>query len=474
VSNIFRDATEGTNAKRQDLLRRRRDEFITMPHAIRRVFVARRARIAASIAVCLTGTALIVTALSPSLARTIASGMPGLNPAVLSTLVIAMWVTGLVAYTWSRAMGEHAFLVEMSRTVMPTDNLDDDVERLAHEHPDEVARGMAHRLEVRSAALPIVAAGMLLPVTALYALYGVRAGGWPVIADFETSVAAHAGILTASAVAGVAAGIFMTKKLARVSALVPIAGAIAIVCGLAAVMIARWLAIPALLAGTMTLVVWRLGKERDLLDTDDPAAGSEVFTFRGFLREVRTVLGKTRAVVRRATVKQLAVLAGLAFAAAGILAYATDSSDGAKATAASGPMMKPMTIREPVVAKSGSKYRMEPTGDGGLRIEITLADDQPLDVPFSGVAQIPHGWTARVNIILDAYELEGGLDPITVTAFPGDLTAAPQGLDDSKRDVTFSQSACDTLGHSLGLRVQSPKPGTFTFVVRPVLEPAGC
>src|SRR5262245_65785207 len=128
-----------------------------MPHAIRRVFVARRARIAASLAVCVTGAAMLAIALSPALAKKIASGMPGLNPAVLSTLVIAMWVTGIIAYTLSRAMGEHAFLVAMSRYVMPSENLDQDVERLAHEKPDDIGRTMAHRLEVKSAAWPVVA-----------------------------------------------------------------------------------------------------------------------------------------------------------------------------------------------------------------------------------------------------------------------------------------------------------------------------
>ena len=86
-----------------------------MPHAIRRVFVARRARIAASLAICATGAAFVTTALSASLAKVIASHMPGINPAVLSTFVVAMWVVGVVAYTLSRARGEHQFAVEMSR-----------------------------------------------------------------------------------------------------------------------------------------------------------------------------------------------------------------------------------------------------------------------------------------------------------------------------------------------------------------------
>ena len=162
-----------------------------MPHAIRRVYVARRARSAASIAVWLMGVATIVTAMSPKLAAYLTRGMPGINPAILSTMVIGMWVLGIVAYFVARARCEHHFQVALSKTVLPSENPDDDVERLSHENPDHVARDMAHRLEVRSSAWPIAAAAFLLPATLLYAFYGVKAHGWPAIADYEQSLAAN-------------------------------------------------------------------------------------------------------------------------------------------------------------------------------------------------------------------------------------------------------------------------------------------
>lgn len=475
MSNIFRDRSEGTNAKRQDLLRRRRDEFITMPHAIRRVFVARRARITASIAVCITGAALLVTAMTPSLAKFISSGMPGLNPAVLSTMVIAMWVTGIVAYTLSRAMGEHAFMVMMSRYVMPSEDVDNDVERLEHEHPDEIARGMAHRLEVRSAALPILAAGLLLPVTAVYAWQGFHAGGWPVIADFEANIATHPGSFVMAAIAGAIACVVMTKRFARIPRVAPLATVLAVGFSVAALMMrdAFPAGVVALLAASIAFVVWRLRKERDLLDTEDPAAGSEVFTVRGFIREVRVVLDKGRQVVRRATVKQLGVLAAVAFVGAGILAAMTGSSTttGAMFGGDKANIKKPLLALPQIVTPSGtssSKYKIEQLGNGSLRVNVTLEDDQPLDVAFPGVVTVPHGWTARVQLFVESQD-----GTVSLSAFPGDMTTPMKELT-TERETSFSLSACDEVGHPLGLRVQSAKPGHYIYLITPVLELAGC
>ncbi|HEY5925327.1 MAG TPA: hypothetical protein VIV11_26770, partial [Kofleriaceae bacterium] len=90
MSNIFRDNTEGVAARRADLLRRRRDELVMMPHAIRRVYVARRARTAASLSIALVGAAMLVVAAKPAWTAYLAKGLPGINPAVLCTLTIAM------------------------------------------------------------------------------------------------------------------------------------------------------------------------------------------------------------------------------------------------------------------------------------------------------------------------------------------------------------------------------------------------
>jgi len=103
----------------------------------------------------------------------LAKGLPGINPAVLCTGIVAMWLVGLFTYFAARAVDEHRFAVAMSHYVMPTKDLDQDLERLSHQHPDQMARDMAHRLEVKSAALPVLAASVLLPVTALFVIHAV-------------------------------------------------------------------------------------------------------------------------------------------------------------------------------------------------------------------------------------------------------------------------------------------------------------
>ena len=137
MSEIYRDRSEGAAARRQELLRRRRDELVTMPHAVRRVVVARSARIAAGMFATLAGAALIAAAWSPELAARLQGMMPGLQPAPLSTLLFGGWILCLVAWSISRARFEHRFAVAMSRYVLPTSDVDRDVERLDHEHPDE-------------------------------------------------------------------------------------------------------------------------------------------------------------------------------------------------------------------------------------------------------------------------------------------------------------------------------------------------
>src|SRR5687767_10439963 len=193
-----------------------------MPHAIRRVYVARRARTAASIVVALLGAAMLVTAATPSLTAYLAKGLPGINPAVLSTFIVAMWICGLFAYAAARAVDEHRFAVAMSRLVMPGKDVNEDLERLAHENPDQAARDMAHRLEVRSAALPVLAAGVLLPVTALYIGAAIKAGGWPVIAEFEALVAVQAKKLILCGVAGVVLAFALTRRATRLPLVAPL------------------------------------------------------------------------------------------------------------------------------------------------------------------------------------------------------------------------------------------------------------
>ncbi len=439
-----------------------------MPHAIRRVFVARRARIAASLAICAMGTAFVATALSAGLARTVASHMPGINPAVLSTFVVAMWVVGALAYTLSRARGEHQFAVQMSTYVLPGADLDHDLERLSHENPDDIARGMAHRLEVKSAALPLLAAGFILPVTALYLYQAARSGGWPPITDYEASLALHTKAFVGTAIAGAMAAVIMTRRFARVPVVTSVNFVLMLGLGVVALDGARWLAGIALLAGAAAVIVWRLRKERTLLETEDPAAGSELFTVRGMLRSIartaRTLREHLYASRRRRVIVSLIVLAsGLS-----IFAFGRTTSEPRRATYA---QVTPSTVQleTPVIAKSGSQYRVEHMGDGRLKIVVHLVDDQALDISFPGLASIPQTWAAKIDVRIVQYS--AGL---RVTGFPDEPGARTETLSAAQLDGTFSQTACDIAIHDLAMRVQTQVPGDYTMYVTPVLAPAGC
>src|SRR5438093_79547 len=104
VNEIFRDPTEGALARRRELVRERRDDLAVMPHAIRRVVVARRARSAASLAIL--GTAVVAlaapaTALYLGLAMR-ARGWPATTEfeqalALHSSALLALAAVGLVA-----------------------------------------------------------------------------------------------------------------------------------------------------------------------------------------------------------------------------------------------------------------------------------------------------------------------------------------------------------------------------------------
>jgi hypothetical protein len=460
VSNIFRDATEGATARRADLLRRRRDELVMMPHAIRRVFVARRARTAASLAIALVGGVLLVIAAKPAWAAFLAKGLPGINPAVLCTLIIAMWLVGLFTYFAARAFDEHRFAVAMSRLVMPGADVNEDVERLSHENPDQAARDMAHRLEVTSAALPVLAAGVLIPVTALYAGAIYRTGGWPPIAQFEAAVAIHAKMLLGCAALGVVLAIAMTKRVARLPVVAPIMMALALTPAVFAPLTTLWLVPIAMLFATVALVVRTLRVERDLLQAEDPAAGSEIFTIRGFIRQVRASLAPI--VTRARSVRPVwAIVAGL-LVTAGLSMSFLQPKPPSKAHLAAAPVAAQQPI--PDLGPSGSKWSAQPTGDGRLEVRIDLVDGRPIGIGMlGGLSHVPTGWSAR--IWFDQVE---GL-PLQVGAIASETTS-PLSIES---DAQVTIESCSLSQQPLGVRVQGA-PGHYVLYLQPVLTPTSC
>jgi hypothetical protein len=464
VSNIFRDPTEGASARRADLLRRRRDELVMMPHAIRRVYVARRARTAASAAIALFGTALLVVAAKPAWAGYLAKGLPGINPAVLCTLIIAMWIVGVLTYFAARAFDEHRFAIAMTRLVMPSHDINDDVERLSHENPDLAARDMAHWLEVRSAALPVLAAGVLLPVTALYAGAIYRTGGWPVIAQFEGAVAVHAKMLIGCAAVGGVLAVAMTRRAVRLPIVAPITLCLALVPAAFAPLATLWLVPIAMLLATVALVVRTLRVERELLQADDPATGSEVFTIRGFVRQLRATLAPIGAFlrsVRPVWVLVVGVLVIAGFTAARFFQVNTKANPQVQAA-----VLTPVTtqLAPPDLGPTGSKWVVSRMSYDGYKIELDLADERPIWISaLGGVSQIPVGWQARIAID----QLEGMA--LKVSPLPeGEPTSI--SIED---DAMLGSGSCGMTQYPLGLRIQGA-PGHYVLHVQPLLQPYNC
>ena len=415
-SEIFRDRTEGTAAKRQELLRRRRDELVTMPHAVRRVVVARSARIAASMAITLGGVALIATAYSPSLTNHLASVMPGIQPAPLSTLLSGSWIIGLVAWAISRARVEHRFAVAMSKYVLPSNDLDHDVERLDHERPDDIARTMGHQLEVKSAAWPLLAAGVIVPATALWVGRIIRTHAWPVMSEFEVALALHAKALAMIGFASAIGAIAMTRKALRQ----PVIATLTLPFGLLATGLTflgfakgagyAWaLCGLAVIAVAIGLVARTLRDERALLEIDDPAAGSELFTIRGAIRELRAHLMTARVYWRRVPLRVRMVTGVVALLGCtwGAVHYWRGYAKEQHMAAASLPspqiepelpnslMAAPQNTPNPTVRS----FKVDRIG-GRFWVEATLDADGEALIPMIGFKTLPESWRATLAIEL--------------------------------------------------------------------------
>lgn len=481
MSEIFRDRTEGAIARRQDLLRKRRDELVTMPHAVRRVVVARAARAAASTAMIITGVGLLAAALSPALSAKIASGLPGINPAVLSSFVGAAWVLGLVAFAISRGRSEHRFAVAMSTYVLPGEDIDQDIERLSHERPDAVARMMAHRLEIGSAALPIAAAALVLPATLIYIAQAIAVKGWPSTMEYESSLAMSAKPMLYTAVAGIFAAVVMTRRSARLEAVIPFAAIGSLLAGaLAAKFIfardftGTWAAAAvSVIAGSIAFIDWRLKCERKAIDAQDPAAGSELFTLRGLLASMRSAFKSVR---RRVSTPMAigAVAFGTLLVCAG---SPIATSKGASASAAS----QPMTMKRPtnvIVAPTpgNSSYTTMATGDGRIRVDARFVEGKPLVLEgIGGVMYVPQGWRARVTVSIAAESSAPG--SIAINPFLRTAVHPPLHLGLDATEHRFSVSACEgPVDLGLSMTPVDAWPGTndVSFLIEPSLELAQC
>jgi hypothetical protein len=498
MSDMYRDPEHGAVGKRRELLGRRRDELATLPHAVRRVVVTRWSRIVASMAAWFGAELMVIAAIWSSLSDWIAGALPGREPATLSTLLLGAWALALLGYFIARSAAEHRFAVAMSRTVLPGDDVFHDLERLDHVHPDNVARSMAHRLEVLSSALPVVAAATIIPASAAYIAMGVDARGWPSERAYEAWLVDNAAALAWIAVLGIVAGVAVTRRALRLPIVAPIAAGIAVAsAGLTAV--SWWFVGPAAIAATLAVIVRRLRFERGRIQEENPAAGSEVFTLRGMFRELRAAFGTCRAFVRWH--RKWFVAGAVAFGAVGavlmtmsVVGRPVEPRTPAVAIApvaaqiADVPQIPPSTSRstyriEPspcgtVVSANGSSARSPWRGEC-LRVEIVFRDLDAIDVPaFPGLAAIPTGWHAQ---LLAGFVNSGDNRGVMMIGFPIAETTFdqnPQWIDSYHPRAITEATACADRAVPATVRMRpdsnGPNEQRLTLLLNPTLELGTC
>lgn len=432
----FRDSRDGALARRGDLLRTRRDEFAEMPEEIRRVFVARWARIGGALGASIAGCAGLAVALPQRLAPETGNAvlwfaellLPasfGNRPAVLATLAVGAWLAGAFAYLLGKALAERAFARHTSLSVRPTHDLYHDVERLSHVSPVTVAQTLALRVEGWSVALPIFALSLLVPSACVYLGQALQVGGYPTIGDFDDGLLRCADLFAWLALAGALSGVALrfglrrwtTARLGRATAGVAAAG---VALAVAAAVVALPLA--GSLLGLTLVAVWalrRIRRERILLGVADSNVAaldgpvSQVVTRIFVVPVVAAVTWPVwtiaaRRVARMVTTliarRRRTALALAAFAAgAATFAHLAARPAGAPAPVSSGsrpaapaPQLEPLPRTQPM-----APLPHDPTA-GAIISEIPVDDGTPgvVDLQLPRLTDAMSGWKLNVRVQL--------------------------------------------------------------------------
>jgi hypothetical protein len=253
----------------------------------------------------------------------------------------------------------------------------------------------------------------------------------------------------------------MTKRVARLPVVAPIMMALALTPAVFAPLTTLWLVPIAMLLATVALVVRKLRVERDLLQAEDPAAGSEIFTIRGFIRQLRASLAPV--VARARNVRPVWVLVTGMLVIAGFTSMRFFQHQSAPSTSlVAAPVSTQQAV--PDLGPSGSKWSVTPTNEGRLKLEIDLADERPIGIPMvGGLSHVPNGWSA--SITFDQVE---GL-PLQVGAIAAESTSLL--AIESNAFVTIE--SCSMAQLPLGVRVQGA-PGHYVLYIQPVLTPTSC
>lgn len=192
-----------------------------------------------------------------------------------------------------------------------------------------------------------------------------------------------------------------------------------------------------------------------MLETDDPAAGSELFTWRAFVGNVMSTL---EAIGQKLNKRQgrIALVAGIATVATLGFVTGRRSHEPAKPKASLAQVVPQQLV---VNKETGSSYKVSSGSGGTFTVDITLTDAKPLTVRLPGIAIVPPGWHARVMV-----------SSISTPALEVTMFDDSRVLDNA---VELSASSCGLAAPELEANVRG-EPGTYTLYIKPVLEPAGC
>jgi hypothetical protein len=448
----FRDSTPGAEARRRDLLVRRRDDLAVTPHAIRGVYVGRAARAAAALVLAAGGALVIGASVAPELEQALLRLGPPSWTAVMLTFLLGSWLAAAIAYLLARCIAEHRYGLAMSRCVLPTDDLDTDIERLSHVRPRDEARRMAHRLEPVAVALPVLAAAAVGPATAVAAFDAAAHMRYPHTAAVEDQLVAYADAmcLIAAAGAALAAALLATRGRRReqisfaFGALATAAGGIAITLGKTTLFVATG---AALLGWTAVAFGWHARRERTRIDASELALDGLRLRERlgAAARSARAGLAATaraaRAALRRPPSARSALLcAGLA---ASLVAWVAVSGDEAAPLPAPRPAVHVRAAPRPAPAPLPKATRTAAPahadyGDSPI-IELSFDGRKPETLRWQSGHLEPREYRAYSEDFEDFDDEEPSLDYAwTVRARITLLSIDGIAIDDISQEASFA------------------------------------
>jgi hypothetical protein len=410
----------------------------------------------------LIGALLVGSAASPRFSKLIGHLLPPDDPAVIATALLAAWLAGALVYAIARSICEHRFAVAMTKCVLPGEDLHEDLERLSHETPDEIARRMAHSREVSSAAMPVLAAALVGPATLAYLGLAIKVRGWPANRVIEYAMQDHKGTLILAGVIGVAAMIAVLSPRLRSPGVAVPAGVVAVTAVLVALLARSELAAGvAAIAGMIAMLARTLRVERAWIETEDPAAGTELLPY------LRKKLGE----LRRLVVANKGVIA--------VSCAAIALSLAGQATQPSATRSAPSHVLADAVHRALTPQRTdvvvvdapEPTPPHVKRLEYGVIE---VDATFDGHdavlptgITIPSGWESRIEVHVDfARSTVATYEVADIGTF---TTQYPFQV--------ITPTACSTeSGKPIRLQVHADTAGAHhvTFVIRPSLVAAPC